>query len=78
MKHGDEHIITSVQNDRDEMRLTVVGAINALAPGGNLVVEITNRFSEGEKSRSSIQMNHDTARVLFGLLGQYLHAWEGD
>lgn len=75
MKHGDKHIITSAISD--EIELTV--EINA----GHDLLLLTIENGEHISSRGdanlaseNIFINKDAARVLFGLLGQFLHSWE--
>lgn len=65
MRPGDEHVIACVSYGTDTMTV-------ALEPEGDLRITIRNA---GTSDVLTHYLNHDTARQLFALLGNYLHSW---
>lgn len=79
MKPGDQHIITSVTDDRLEIAIERRFAAPASTVEDVLQIEL-RRHDKGKTIPvdKPLHLNHDSARVLFGLLGQFLHAFPGD
>jgi hypothetical protein len=73
MKHGDAHIIVSAISDKIEL---------AVEPsvGGDLLLLAINNYENKSATvamtAETIFLNREAAKVMFGLLGAFLHSWE--
>lgn len=69
MKYGDKHIIVSAISDKIELHIEPLR-------GGDLLLISTIDTQQATPVVADAFLNRDHARVLFGILGAYLHSWE--